>query len=190
MPRSTDARAKALDTAERLFRTQGYAATGLTQIIAESGSPKGSFYFHFPEGKEQLAREVIERYAARARTAIEQVSAATEGDALAFVATICSAFAAEMRRSEYQLGCAVQNIANEQAFADTPLTDMLRAALNGWLAAIEEHFAKCGIPASRARKLARALVSGLEGARTVARIQRKDDAFRDLAMVMSEAINS
>jgi TetR/AcrR family transcriptional repressor of lmrAB and yxaGH operons len=55
MPRKTDARARAIATAERLFRIQGYTATGLTQIIEESGAPKGSFYFHFPRGKAQLA---------------------------------------------------------------------------------------------------------------------------------------
>ena len=55
MPRTSDAREMAIQIAERLFAEQGYAATGLTQIIEESGSPKGSFYFHFPGGKRQLA---------------------------------------------------------------------------------------------------------------------------------------
>ncbi|WP_189558100.1 helix-turn-helix domain-containing protein, partial [Mesorhizobium sp. M2D.F.Ca.ET.153.01.1.1] len=53
MPRKTDAPARAIATAERLFRIQGYTATGLTQILEESGAPKGSFYFHFPRGKAQ-----------------------------------------------------------------------------------------------------------------------------------------
>lgn len=64
MPRSSDARKKALTTAEALFRRQGYAATGLAQIIAESSSPKGSFYFYFPRGKDQVAAEVIESFSA------------------------------------------------------------------------------------------------------------------------------
>jgi TetR/AcrR family transcriptional regulator, lmrAB and yxaGH operons repressor len=64
MPRKTDARARAIATAERLFRIQGYTATGLTQILEESGAPKGSFYFHFPRGKAQLAEEAIDHYVA------------------------------------------------------------------------------------------------------------------------------
>ena len=42
-------------TAMRLFRRQGYASTGLNQILAESGAPKGSLYHYFPGGKEELA---------------------------------------------------------------------------------------------------------------------------------------
>ena len=48
-----------LQTAMRLFHTQGYHATGVSQILKESVSPKGSLYYHFPGGKEQLAIEAI-----------------------------------------------------------------------------------------------------------------------------------
>ncbi|CAO1612179.1 TetR/AcrR family transcriptional regulator [Brochothrix thermosphacta] len=50
-----------LQTAMRLFHTQGYHATGVSQILKESVSPKGSLYYHFPGGKEQLAIEAIEQ---------------------------------------------------------------------------------------------------------------------------------
>ncbi|MGL1418954.1 TetR family transcriptional regulator, partial [Vibrio parahaemolyticus] len=70
MEKTRDARTRALETAERLFRTQGFAATGLTQILDESGSPKGSFYFHFPDGKQQLAREVLDIYGNRVRAGL------------------------------------------------------------------------------------------------------------------------
>ena len=37
-------------TAE-LFRRQGYAGTGLKQVVAEAQAPFGSLYHHFPGGK-------------------------------------------------------------------------------------------------------------------------------------------
>lgn len=52
-------REKILLTATRLFCLRGYHATGLNQILKESGAPKGSLYYHFPDGKEQLAIEAI-----------------------------------------------------------------------------------------------------------------------------------
>lgn len=48
-----------LQTATRLFQRQGYNGTGLNQIIEESGAPKGSIYYHFPNGKEEIASEAI-----------------------------------------------------------------------------------------------------------------------------------
>lgn len=49
-----------LQAATRLFHLRGYHATGLNQILKESGAPKGSLYYHFPNGKEQLAAEAIQ----------------------------------------------------------------------------------------------------------------------------------
>jgi len=57
--KTADSRARAIETAAELFQRQGYAATGLSQIIEESGSPKGSFYFNFPGGKQQLAEAAL-----------------------------------------------------------------------------------------------------------------------------------
>jgi len=94
MPRKTDARARAIATAQRLFRIQGYTATGLNQIIEESGSPKGSFYFHFPRGKAQLAEEAIDHYVAGRMAVLRTISANTAGDALKFVQQIFRTFAA------------------------------------------------------------------------------------------------
>jgi TetR/AcrR family transcriptional repressor of lmrAB and yxaGH operons len=50
-----------LDTASKLFFSQGYHATGLNQIIKDSESPKGSLYYYFPHGKEELALTCINR---------------------------------------------------------------------------------------------------------------------------------
>ena len=50
-----------MDTASKLFFSQGYHATGLNQIIKDSDSPKGSLYYYFPHGKEELALTCINR---------------------------------------------------------------------------------------------------------------------------------
>ena len=60
MPRPDRSRAALIDTAATLFRRQGYAATGLNQILDEAGVKAGSLYHHFPQGKQQLAASVVD----------------------------------------------------------------------------------------------------------------------------------
>ena len=59
MPKRTDAKERMIRTASDLFRARGYHGVGLAEILEESGAPKGSFYHHFPGGKDELAVEVI-----------------------------------------------------------------------------------------------------------------------------------
>ncbi|OOK66618.1 bacterial regulatory s, tetR family protein [Mycobacterium kansasii] len=60
MPRPDHSRAALISTAATLFRRQGYAATGLKQILDEAGVKPGSLYHHFPDGKQQLAAAVVD----------------------------------------------------------------------------------------------------------------------------------
>ncbi|MDB5501546.1 MAG: transcriptional regulatory protein TetR family [Tardiphaga sp.] len=183
MPRKTDARASAIATAERLFRIQGYTATGLTQILKESGAPKGSFYFHFPRGKAQLAEEAIDHYVARRMAMVRSISANTTGDALNFVQQIFSAFAAEMVASDFQYGCLMQNLANELPALDAELTKRVARGFVDSTEIVAEHLRGCGFTPARASSTAAALVAAVEGARTIARLERTPAIFAALADV-------
>jgi len=49
----SEARQRIIATAKRLFYSQGYLATGINQVIAESKVAKNTFYYYFPS-KEDL----------------------------------------------------------------------------------------------------------------------------------------
>src|SRR2546422_9452381 len=55
----TDSRASMVRGAVSLIRTRGVNATSFSDVLAESGAPRGSIYHHFPKGKEQLAGDAI-----------------------------------------------------------------------------------------------------------------------------------
>jgi len=186
MPRKTDARASAIATAERLFRIQGYTATGLIQILKESGAPKGSFYFHFPRGKAQLAEEAIDQYVAKRMAVLRNISSNTTGDALKFVQQIFSAFAAEMVASDFQYGCLMQNLANELPALDAELTKRVARGFADSTEIVAEHFRGCGFAPARASATAAALVASVEGARTIARLERAPVIFEALAEVSAQ----
>ena len=62
-----------ITAARRLFREHGYMGTALSDVIAESAAPRGSMYFHFPGGKEELAVEVSLRHGAEAIAHVNRV---------------------------------------------------------------------------------------------------------------------
>ena len=66
--KSAEKKIRILRAAYELFSHNGYSGTGIAEIVTACQIPKGSFYYYFPRGKEQLASEVI-------RFAYEQMAA-------------------------------------------------------------------------------------------------------------------
>jgi TetR/AcrR family transcriptional regulator, lmrAB and yxaGH operons repressor len=178
VPRTTDARRRAIETAERLFRIQGYAATGLTQIIQESRSSNGSFYFHFPGGKRELAMEVIAAYRAKTTAGFRALADRAAGDPQKFVRALAKAVADEMSASGWRMGCAAQALAQELAPMDPSVAEALAALFDEWTTIIASAIGPSG---KSGRRRAIALVAGLVGARTLARAQRSAVAFEAVA---------
>jgi TetR/AcrR family transcriptional repressor of nem operon len=60
MGRTSDARQKIIEAAQRLIEQRGYTSLGVAEICKAAGVPKGSFYYFF-ESKEKLALAVIDQ---------------------------------------------------------------------------------------------------------------------------------
>jgi AcrR family transcriptional regulator len=176
MDRDRDSRTRAIEGAERLFRMQGYAATGLTQILEVSGAPKGSFYFHFPDGKRQLAREVLDVYGARVLAGMKML-AVKYSDPAAFIRAVGKIMAQEMEASGWTLGCAAQNLAIELAPGDREFADALTQTFAGWTAALTEAIRPAYASRAVAERRATAILAALEGAKTLARTSRSAAPF-------------
>src|ERR1700731_3222840 len=57
---ATDSRASMVRSAASLIRSRGLSATSFSDVLADSGAPRGSIYHHFPRGKQQLAGDAIQ----------------------------------------------------------------------------------------------------------------------------------
>lgn len=159
-----------LRTAAELFRAQGFHATGLNQVLAEGGAPKGSLYFHFPGGKEQLAVEAVAYGGAVLREAIE-VLLADAPDAVSGVDGLVDALSGEMVRSGFRLGCPVGVIAQDTVDIDA-IRSACAAAFESWRAAIEDFLVGQGVSRKVAPGLATTVLAAIEGAQLLARSQQ------------------
>jgi TetR/AcrR family transcriptional regulator, transcriptional repressor for nem operon len=60
-PASVDTRQQILDTARAIIAGKGFAAVGLSEILAAAGVPKGSFY-HWFRSKDQFGEALLQRH--------------------------------------------------------------------------------------------------------------------------------
>src|SRR3989442_6506395 len=56
---SNESRTKLVRSPASLIRRRGLSRASFADIVADSGAPHGSIYHHFPQGKDQLAKEAI-----------------------------------------------------------------------------------------------------------------------------------
>lgn len=104
------ARDRIIETALNLFYKQGYLATGINQIIAESQVAKATFYAHFPS-KEALCIAYLQ---ARHKIWMGWLTTGLQSDATPKEKLLGIFFFLErwMQESDYR-GCAFLNIASE-----------------------------------------------------------------------------
>jgi TetR/AcrR family transcriptional repressor of lmrAB and yxaGH operons len=188
MARHTDTRQRVLRTAADLFRSQGYHGTGLNQVLAEGGAPKGSLYFHFPGGKEQLAVEAVEL---GGRQLCETITGllASAPDPASGVDSVVAALADELERSGFRRGCPVGTIAQ-----DTVDNEAIRracaAAFASWHAIVEQALRVGGVPVGAAAGLATMVLAAVEGAQLLARSQKDTAPLRSVGTQLRELVKS
>src|ERR1700687_4165705 len=104
MAKASDSKGKTLAAAAKLFRQRGYHGTALHDILVAAGSPRGSLYFHFPKGKEEIGEAALALAAAAVRPGIARAAEASD-NAETFLVRMVRGMAAELERSDYQEGC-------------------------------------------------------------------------------------
>ena len=185
MPRRSDSRTKMIHAAAQLFRERGYHATAFSDVIQASGAPRGSTYFHFPGGKQELAREAV----ALAGDEIEQMAADAAGRSDGpgpFVRALGGMVAARLEGSGYRSGCAIATMVLELAPQNEDLSSDFEKVFGRWRRALAGQFETWGITPGRAADLADLAMSVFEGGLIVSRAARRIDSFRTAIEALAE----
>jgi len=150
MAKASDSKGKTLAAAATLFRQQGYHGSALHDILVASGSPRGSLYFHFPGGKEQIGAAALALSAEAVREGIAQAAEA----------------------SDFKEGCPIATTALETSAQLEALGTAARNAFQKWELEIKRGLFRFGLSAGNADIVATMALSQLEGALLLARTHR------------------
>jgi AcrR family transcriptional regulator len=171
MAKVADSKEKTLSAAVKLFSQRGYHGTGLQDILEAGGAPRGSLYFHFPKGKEQIGEAAVQLGTEGVREFITD-AAQTSGDVQAFLVKLARGMAANLEQSGYREGCPVATTALETAAQSDVLGRAARTAFQTWEQEIKRALISFGMKANKADRTATAVLSQLEGALLLARTYR------------------
>src|SRR4051812_1412172 len=150
---------------------QGYAATGMKQIVEASRAPFGSIYHFFPGGKEELGEETI-RAAGAFFGALFEGYLGAYPDLPTAVAEFFDGAAEALENTGYTDACPIETIALEVASTNDRLRRATADVFEGWVQAFERSAVEAGMGQPAALELGLSTVCALEGAFILSRAQR------------------
>ena len=185
-----DTREHMIETTAGLVHRQGFYGTSLNEILEQSGAPRGSLYYHFPGGKEELVLEATRQGVAIVTQVLKQVLTDSP-DPADGVRAFIEAAAHELRDSGYIFGCPVAPIILDSP-ESSALAEVCQKALEEWQQVLVEGLDSAGIERGRAESLATVIVCGLEGGLILARARRDiaplDAVAEELASMVQSAL--
>lgn len=159
-----DSRESILATATRLFRMQGYHATGINQILKESGAPKGSLYYYFPNGKEQLAIEAVNRMADLVEADIKSYLSQEDHALVGIQKLITNMIVCFNGECDSMDGMHISIVAAETSLTSEPLRLACLAAYEKWENCYRTSLLNDGFDPEQAAKLSVLINNMIEGA--------------------------
>jgi AcrR family transcriptional regulator len=189
---TTTTRERIVDASAELFRRQGYAATGIKQIVTEAQAPFGCLYHHFPGGKEQLGAEAIRTSGKLYELLIPAVFGPAP-DLVTGVRMFFAGAAAHLEETDYEDACPIATVALEVSSSSETMRHACADVFESWIDKGTELHAEAGVDPDTARELTIAMIAALEGAFVLARALRDTEplhiAGETIAARVQEALS-
>jgi TetR/AcrR family transcriptional repressor of nem operon len=179
MKKGDQTRQEIIRKAAPIFNQRGYDGAALSDLMRATGLEKGGIYRHF-DSKQQLAAEAFD-YAWRETLEARIHDLNAIPNSVDRLKQLITNFIE--RRGTIPGGCPLLNTAIDTDDGNSVLRQRARKALHGWrtyLVSIVRGGIKAGEirPRIDAKKLATLIISSLEGAVMVYRLERNEEALR------------
>jgi AcrR family transcriptional regulator len=183
MAKVSSAREGLIGAAVELFRARGYEGVGVAELLERSGAPRGSLYFHFPGGKEEIGVEAVKRVGEVVATQLRELN--ESGVTIdTFVERVFQETARGISDREYHASCPIAAIAAEMGTANPSLGVAVREAFAAWEQEMRNAAKTRGMSDANAAAFASAMLASIEGAMVVSKAQRCVDPHINAARAM------
>lgn len=176
----SNARSQILQTTRDLLEKQGYHGTGLNEIVKQSGAPKGSLYYYFPNGKEQITAEAVHQSGQKTAERIRD-ELTSRSEAASAIHDFIQRVADHVERSGFAAGSPLTAVAMETAKTSERINEACRAAYSMLQGAFKEKLLENQYSASKADELATFITASIEGGIILSRTYHTADPLRRVA---------
>ncbi|MGQ0533167.1 MAG: TetR/AcrR family transcriptional regulator [Caulobacteraceae bacterium] len=189
MAKVSSAREDMLAAAVELFRARGYEGVGVAELLAKANAPRGSLYFHFPGGKEQIGAEVVERVGAVVARRFRELNDSGV-DMRTFIERVFKTTARESKERDYHASCPMAAIATGFGAGNPKLAAAVRDAFVSWEREIAAAAETRGMNAANAALFASAFLAAMEGAFIISKAQRSSAPHVNASRAMQALADS
>jgi AcrR family transcriptional regulator len=176
-----EVRRKMIEGAVRLLARHGLQSTSFAEVLEHTGTPRGSVYHHFPEGKDQMVGEAVDL---AGDYLVGLMAPAAGAPALAVVERFLAIWRGVLAQSKCASGCAVLAVA---VATDSPdLLNHAAAVFRLWRGRLAELLEQGGLARKDARRFATVLVASAEGAVVMSRAEQDIEPFETVARQLLE----
>jgi len=176
-----------LISAAEVLRERGAAGLTIDEVLARSGAPRGSVYYHFPEGRNQILTEALQ-YAGGAITGV--IDEAAQKGGMYLVRQFVEFWEQLLVESDFTAGCPVVAAAIGSADDEPQLSTVAGGIFRLWRDALTRAFVSDGFDEPCAASLAIMCIASLEGAVMLCRSTRSVGPLRDVADQLEFLIKS
>jgi len=168
-----------------LLARKGLQATSFSEVLEQSGAPRGSVYHHFPGGKEQLIGSALDLAGDRAIDLLDRKVGAPAEEIAAWFLHI---WREVLVRSNLEAGCAVLAVT---VAADSPeLRDHAAGVFRAWRGRLAALLEQGGLGPNDAARFAATLIASSEGAVALSRAEQNLEPFDLVAEQLLAQIRS
>lgn len=165
---------KIIECAAELFMQKGYNATGINDILANTGFPKGSFYFHF-KSKKDLAISVSTFFESKIGNWIMKTS--KEKVWTDFINEIVKTMISEAENQRH-FGCPFAVLGLEIAFSEPDISEYYYKSMKKLIDIFADVLEYSGIPKEKRNILSNRAFAIYEGYLLYYRIGKDVEALR------------
>jgi AcrR family transcriptional regulator len=183
-----NSRQRMVDSTIALLQEQSAGSVTIDAVLTHSGAPRGSVYYHFPGGRDELVFTALRQFGEQVSSLIQR--AGRKGDALSVLMLFVRIWKQNLAGRDLVAGCPVvaQAVDNRE---DLPEANaVVRGIFTDWERSFSDLLVRSGVASERARRLTTLTASAIEGAVILCRVHQStqplDDVMTELTPLLSE----